>query len=103
MVLEQVEYTKPVLFTNEEAWHSNLPYKNNTLENLMEDVILGIRKSMSFIINHRYNWSSAIRIKIPFYIAEDKNKVENRLQNLKHQCEIPSIGVLSSLYDGQNN
>ncbi|MER5175562.1 MAG: DNA double-strand break repair nuclease NurA [Candidatus Nitrosocosmicus sp.] len=90
MVLEPGEYTTPVLFTNEEGWHSNLPYQNDTLDNLMEDIISGIRK-LNVIYYKPYNWSPAIRIEMPFYVAEDKNKLGILLQNLKQQCEIPSI------------
>ncbi len=30
MILEPGAYTTPVLFTNEERWHSNLPYQDDT-------------------------------------------------------------------------
>ena len=90
MVLEPGEYTKPMLFTNEEGWHSNLPYQNENLEKLMEDIISGIRKL--YVMYYKpYKWSPAIRIEMPFYIAEDENKLEILLQNIKQQCEIPSI------------
>jgi NurA domain len=90
IILEPGEYTKPDLFTEEDAWHTNLPYQNDILENLMGDVIFGIRKL--YVMYYKpYNWSPAIRIEMPFYIAENKNKLEILLQNLKHQCAIPSI------------
>ncbi len=35
MVLEPDEYTKPVLFMDDEAWHSNLPYQSDAMEEMM--------------------------------------------------------------------
>ncbi len=91
MVLEPGEYTKPLLFTHEEAWHStNFPYQNNTLEGVMEDIIFGI-KNLYVVYYKPFIWSPAIRIEMPFYIANDEDKLDQILQNLKHQCEIPSI------------
>ena len=97
MVLETGEYTKPLLFTNEEGWHHNLPYQNDTLEELMGDVIYGIRK-LHVVYYKPHPWSPAIRIELPFYIAEDKNKLEILLHNIKCQCEIPSIMEPFPLY-----
>ena len=97
MVLETGEYTKPLLFTNEEGWHHNLPYQNDILEELMGDVIYGIRKL--YVIYYKpHSWSPAIRIEVPFYVAEDKNKLVVLLQNIKRQCEIPSIMEPYPLY-----
>lgn len=90
IILEPGEYTRPDLFTDGEAWHTNLPYQNDILENLMGDIIFGIKK-LHVMYYKPYNWSPAIRIEMPFYIAEDTNKLEILLQNLKHQCQIPSI------------
>jgi hypothetical protein len=90
IVLEPGEYTKPVLFTDDEAWHSNLPYQSDTMEELMADVMDGIRK-LHVVYYKPYSWSPAIRVEIPSYIAEDKDKLGILMQNLKSQCEIPSI------------
>jgi hypothetical protein len=91
MVLEPGEYTKPLLFTHDEAWHStNLPYKNNILEGLMEDIISGI-KNLYVVYYKPFAWSPAIRIEMPFYIANDEDKLNQLLQNLKQQCGIPSL------------
>jgi hypothetical protein len=90
VVLEPGEYTRPILFTDDEAWHSNLPYQSDTMEVLMEDVMFGIR-NLHVMYYKPYSWSPAIRIEIPYYIAEDKNKLDLLIQNLKSQCEIPSI------------
>ena len=90
IVLEPGEYTKPVLFTDDEAWHSNLPYQSDTMEDLMGDVMDGIRK-LHVVYYKPYSWSPAIRVEIPSYIAEDKDKLDILIQNLKSQCEIPSI------------
>ncbi len=90
IVLEPGEYTKPVLFTDDEAWHSNLPYQSDTMEELMGDVMDGIRK-LHVVYYKPYSWSPAIRVEIPSYIAEDKDKLGILMQNLKSQCEIPSI------------
>jgi hypothetical protein len=90
IVLEPGEYTKPVLFTDDEAWHSNLPYQSDRMEELMGDVMDGIRK-LHVVYYKPYRWSPAIRVEIPSYIAEDKDKLGILMQNLKSQCEIPSI------------
>ena len=90
IVLEPGEYTKPVLFTDDEAWHSGLPYQTDTMEELMEDVMDGIRK-LHVMYYKPYSWSPAIRVELPSYIAEDKDKLDILMQNLKSQCEIPSI------------
>lgn len=90
IVLEPGEYTKPVLFTDDEAWHSNLPYQSDTMEDLMGDVMDGIRK-LHVVYYKPYSWSPAIRVELPSYIAEDKDKLDILIQNLKSQCEIPSI------------
>ncbi len=90
IVLEPGEYTTPILFTDDEAWHSNLPYQSDTMEDLMGDVMDGIRK-LHVVYYKPYSWSPAIRVEIPSYIAEDKDKLGIVIQNLKSQCEIPSI------------
>jgi hypothetical protein len=90
IVLEPGEYTKPVLFTDDEAWHSNLPYQSDTMEDLMGDVMDGIRK-LHVVYYKPHSWSPAIRVELPSYIAEDKDKLGILMQNLKSQCEIPSI------------
>ncbi len=90
IVLEPGEYTTPVLFTDDEAWHSNLPYQSDKMEDLMGDVMDGIRK-LHVVYYKPYSWSPAIRIELPSYIAGDKDKLGILIQNLKSQCEIPSI------------
>ncbi len=90
MVLEPGEFTTPILFTNEEEWHSNLPYRDSILEELMRDIIFGI-KNLYVIYYKPFIWSPAIRIEMPFYIANDEDKLHILLQNLKYQCEIPSM------------
>ena len=90
IVLEPGEYTKPILFTDDEAWHSNLPYQSDTMVELMGDVMDGIRK-LHVVYYKPYCWSPAIRVEIPSHIAEDKDKLGILMQNLKSQCEIPSI------------
>ncbi len=38
-----------------------------------------------------YSWSPVIRIEIPFHVAEDKDKLDLLMQNIKSQCEIQSM------------
>ena len=90
MLLKPGEYTEPVLFTHDEAWHSNLPYQDNTLETMMADVIFGIR-NLHVMYFKPFPWSPALRIEMPYYIANDEENIEILLQNLKQQCDIPSI------------
>jgi hypothetical protein len=90
MLLEPGEYTEPVLFTHDEAWHSNLPYQDNMLETLMGEVIFGIR-NLYVMYFKPFPWSPALRIEMPYYIANDEENLEILLQNIKQQCEIPSI------------
>lgn len=90
MILEPGEFTVPSLFTDQEAWHSNLPYQSEQLEILMSDVICGI-KNLYFIYYKPSPWSPAIRIEMPFYIANDEEKLVTLLQNIRDQCEIPSM------------
>ncbi len=90
IVLEPGEYTTPVLFTADEAWHSNLPYQSDAMEDLMGDVMDGIRK-LHVMYYKPYSWSPAIGIELPSFIAEDKDKLDILMQNIKSQCEIPSI------------
>ncbi len=62
------------MFTDDESWHPNLPYQSDTME-MMSDVMDGIRKL--YVVYYKpYCWSPAIRVEIPFYIAEDKDKLE---------------------------
>ena len=56
----------------------------------MGDVMDGIRK-LHVTYYKPYRWSPAIRIELPSYIAEDKDKLDILMQNIKSQCEIPSI------------
>lgn len=90
MVLEPGEYTSPSLFTDQEAWHSNLPYQDSRLETLMNDIICGI-KNLYFIYYKPTPWSPAIRIEMPFYIANDEERLSMLLTNIQQQCEIPAI------------
>lgn len=90
MLLKPGEYTEPVLFTHDEAWHSNLPYQDTTLETMMSDVIFGIR-NLHVMYFKPFHWSPALRIEMPYYIANDEENLAVLLQNIKQQCEIPSI------------
>jgi hypothetical protein len=90
MLLKPGEYTEPLLFTHDEAWHSNLPYQDNTLETIMGDVIFGIR-NLHVMYFKPFHWSPALRIEMPYYIANDEENLEILLQNISQQCEIPSI------------
>jgi hypothetical protein len=56
----------------------------------MEDIISGI-KNLYVVYYKPFAWSPAIRIEMPFYIANDEDKLNQLLQNLKQQCGIPSL------------
>jgi hypothetical protein len=97
MILDPGEYTRPKLFTNEEGWHTRLPYKDLELQVLMQDVISGI-KNLSVIYYKPHPWCPALRIEVPFSIARDDRKLNTILFNIKSQCQTPSMMEPFPLY-----
>ena len=90
LILDPGEFTRPKLFTNEEGWHVRLPYEDDELRILMNQVISGI-KNLSVIYYKPHSWCPALRIEVPFAVANDETKLNTILTNVKNQCQTPSI------------
>lgn len=97
LILDPGEFTRPKLFTSEEGWHIRLPYKDEELKILMQDVISGI-KNLSVIYYKPHSWCPALRIEMPLAIARDERKLNAILYNIKNQCQTPSIMEPFPLY-----
>ena len=90
LILDPGEFTRPKLFTSEEGWHVRLPYEDNELRVLMQQVISGI-KNLSVIYYKPHPWCPALRIEMPSATAGDETKLNSILINIKNQCQTPSI------------
>ena len=97
LILDPGEFTRPKLFTSEEGWHIRLPYEDEELKILMQDVISGI-KNLSVIYYKPHSWCPALRIEMPLVIARDERKLDTVLYNIKNQCQTPSIMEPFPLY-----
>jgi len=97
LILDPGEFTRPKLFTSEEGWHVRLPYENEELRVLMQQVISGI-KNLSVIYYKPHPWCPALRIEMPSATAGDETKLNSILINIKDQCQTPSIMEPFPLY-----
>jgi hypothetical protein len=97
LILDPGEFTRPKLFTSEEGWHVRLPYEDEELRVLMQQVISGI-KNLSVIYYKPHPWCPALRIEIPSATAGDETKLNSILINIKNQCQTPSIMEPFPLY-----
>ena len=97
LILDPGEFTRPKLFTSEEGWHVRLPYEDEELKTLMQQVISGI-KNLSVIYYKPHAWCPALRIEMPSVVARDESKVDTILYNVKSQCQTPSIMEPFPLY-----
>jgi hypothetical protein len=97
MVLNAGEFTRPILFTDKDAWHEKVPYEEQELRHLIRDVIKGIRQ-LSFIYYKPHKWSPALRIEVPKNIIEDHNNLSAILVTIKSQCRLPSLMEPYPLY-----
>ena len=97
LILDPGEFTRPKLFTSEEGWHVRLPYEDEELKTLMQQVISGI-KNLSVIYYKPHPWCPALRIEMPSAVARDESKVDTILYNVKSQCQTPSIMEPFPLY-----
>ena len=97
LILDPGEFTRPKLFTSEEGWHVRLPYEDEELRVLMQQVISGI-KNLSVIYYKPHPWCPALRIEMPSATASDETKLNSILINIKNQCQTPSIMEPFPLY-----
>lgn len=97
LILDPGEFTRPKLFTSEEGWHVRLPYEDEELRVLMQQVISGI-KNLSVIYYKPHPWCPALRIELPSATAGDETKLNSILINIKDQCQTPSIMEPFPLY-----
>jgi hypothetical protein len=97
LILDPGEFTRPKLFTSEEGWHIRLPYEDEELRFLMQQVILGI-KNLCVIYYKPHLWCPALRIEMPSAAARDEIKLNTVLNNVKNQCQTPSIMEPFPLY-----
>jgi hypothetical protein len=97
LILDPGEFTRPKLFTSEEGWHIRLPYEDEELRFLMQQVILGI-KNLCVIYYKPHLWCPALRIEMPSAVARDEIKLNTVLNNVKNQCQTPSIMEPFPLY-----
>jgi hypothetical protein len=74
-----------------------LPYEDDELRCLMDQVISGI-KNLAVIYYKPHSWCPALRIEMPSAIARDETKLDTILTNVKSQCQTPSIMEPFPLY-----
>ena len=97
MILDAGEFTRPKLFTSEEGWHERLPYEDEDVKLLMEQVVKGI-KNLCVVYYKPHSWCPALRIEVPLAVARDETKLNAVLYNVKNQCQTPSIMEPFPLY-----
>jgi hypothetical protein len=97
LILDPGEFTRPKLFTSEEGWHVRLPYEDEELDTLMQQVVSGI-KNLCVVYYKPHAWCPALRIEMPAAIARDETKLNTILYNVKSQCQTPSIMEPFPLY-----
>jgi len=97
LILDPGEFTRPKLFTSEEGWHVRLPYEDEELDMLMQQVVSGI-KNLCVVYYKPHAWCPALRIEMPAAIARDETKLNTILYNVKSQCQTPSIMEPFPLY-----
>jgi len=90
LALKSGEFTEPFLFANKDAWHIKLPYEDEKLRALFQEVITGI-KQLCFLYYKPHSWSRALRIEVPYNIVQDKKKLSVILDVIKTQCKFPSL------------
>jgi len=91
MLIEPSEFTEPILFTHDEARHSNIPYQNETLNKLMKDIIFGIKR-LSVIYYKPFSWSPSIRVEVLIYIANDEVKLGLLIHDYQIIYKVKSAG-----------
>ena len=97
LILDPGEFTRPKLFTSEEGWHVRLPYEDEELDTLMQQVVSGI-KNLCVVYYKPHAWCPALRIEMPAAIVRDETKLNTILYNVKSQCQTPSIMEPFPLY-----
>jgi len=90
LVLNAGEFTRPILFTNKDAWHEKVPNEDRELKYLVREVISGIRQ-LSFIYYKPHEWSPALRIEVPKHTIDDHDKLAAILVTIKDQCRLPTL------------
>ena len=97
LILEPGEFTIPTVFANKDKWHEKIPYEDDELRLIMQNVIEGI-KELNFLYYKPYSWTPAIRIEVPSKIAEDDKKLSSILFNVKTQSDVPTLMEPYPLY-----
>jgi hypothetical protein len=97
LILDPGEFTRPKLFTSEEGWHVRLPYEDEELDTLMQQVVSGI-KNLCVVYYKPHAWCPALRIEMPAALVRDETKLNTILYNVKSQCQTPSIMEPFPLY-----
>lgn len=97
MVLNEGEFTRPILFTDKDAWHEKVPYEDQELRFLIREVISGIRQ-LSFIYYKPHRWSPALRIEVPTSTINNHDKLSAILVTIKNQCKLPTLIEPYALY-----
>jgi hypothetical protein len=90
-ILSPGEFTSPIpLEKPQQPWHLRLPFSNEELKNLKDEVLSAIDRL--YVMYYRpHNWTPAFRIEIASSIATNDSRIAVLLQGLKYQCGTPGI------------
>lgn len=90
LVLTAGEFTRPIIFTDRDAHHEEVPYEDERTMALAREVTKGI-KQLSFIYYKPYCWTPALRIEVPYKVAQSQEKLFGILEAIKTECKLPTL------------
>lgn len=90
-ILSPGEFTTPIpLEEPQQPWHLRLPYGDNELQELRDDVLSSIKRL--YVLYYRpHSWTPALRVEMASSIATNDSRIAVLLQGLKYQCGTPGI------------
>jgi len=97
LVLAPGEFTRPIVFTDRDAWHDKVPYVDEKTRNLTHQIITEI-KQLSFVYYKPHRWMPALRLEVPYKIARSYEKLSQVLETVKSECKAPAIMEPYPLY-----
>lgn len=97
LVLAPGEFTRPMVFTDRDAWHKEDPYEDQRTIALAQEVTKTVRQ-LSFIYYRPHSWSPALRIEVPYNVVQNQKKLFAILEAIKTECKLPTLMEPYPLY-----
>ncbi len=97
-ILSPGEFTSPIpLERPKHPWHLKIPFKDEELERLRNEVISAMDKI--YVMYYKpHNWTPVFRIELSSSIATNNSRIALLLQGLKYQSGMPGIMEPYPLY-----